>query len=467
MKYVFLILLCLSINVWYGLSILSSFAICLWIYYVIDFFEKSNDRIAFREYLMLIYGLNYLFSPALSYRVNQYSGYHMKLPEEDYFALAIPSILLLQAGLNIVKTKIFQFHFKTVRLQSLLNHKMLVQWFYAGILFRFLNPLMPSDLAFVFYLLSGIRFVAAYGLFLVDKSRYKWHLYAILFLELLMALQQGMFHDFVMWLLFFGIFWVYITKPSRNLKLMLGAGLFLFVYILQVTKADYRQQIGANGGEAGLSAFEDAVSKNMDEEDGGLFDESKTTGSLSRVNQAWIFASTANRMNHIQDYQGLSLIGKYAEAAFLPRFLAPDKLRAGDKAIFNKFSGHRVSPGTSMGLGFLADGYIAYGVMGTYVFAFVLGLIFTLVFKIVEQWSKISPFFILLIFPILNYAVRPDCETQTIMGHIVKGLFVFGCLAWYYSVHFSKQIRSVEQVVQHESWWKARMNKRLTKAPNP
>lgn len=458
MKYVFLTILCLGLYAVLGFSLLSAMALSLWGYYLIEFFEQSNDRIAFKEYLMVIYGVNYLFSPALSYLIEQDGVYRMKLPEEEFFILAIPAMFLLQLGLNCIKTNIFTFQFNTLRLQSVLNQAMLVQWFYMGLLFRFLNPIMPSDLAFLFYLLSGIRFVAAYGLFLVDRRRYKYHLYFILFLELAIALKDGMFHDFVMWLIFFAIFWMYIMKPSRNLKIVMALGGLMFIYIIQVTKADYRAQIGQSGTEAGLRTFENAVSKSLQSEE-GIFTSSNTTGSLSRANQAWIFASTANRMNHFQDYQGVELISKYAEAAFLPRFLAPDKLRAGDKTIFNRFSGHRVNPGTSMGLGFFADGYIAYGPMGTYLFAFVLGLIFCLVFKITEHWSKISPFFVLLIFPILHYAVRPDCETQTIMGHIVKGLFVFAGVAWYYSVNFSRKISDVKRNEELERWWKTKANK--------
>jgi hypothetical protein len=55
-----------------------------------------------------------------------------------------------------------------------------------------------------------------------------------------------------------------------------------------------------------------------------------------------------------------------------------------------------------------------------------LGLLFNLTFKIIESWAKLSEFYVLMVLPILNYAVRPDCESQTIINHIVKGLIVFG-----------------------------------------
>lgn len=457
MRYATYLIIFLMLNAWGGFGYWSSAAITIWIVYAWNLLERSNEQIAFKEFILTLYGLNYLFSPAFIYLLNPTGTYRMKLPEGEYFMLAIPCIFLLQLGMNCWKTGIFKVSFETVKLQSILNQQVLVSWLYAGVALKFLNPFFPSDLAFFFYLLSGIRFAAAYGLFVLDARRYKWHLIGLLVLELSGSLGQGMFHDFVMWAAFFGLFWVFYKKPSMNFKLAMGVVVLLCVYILQITKSDYRAQIGQSGGEGGLASFQDAVAKNVENET-SLFGTSKIAASLTRVNQAWIFASAAHRMNHIQDYQGLEVVGKYAEAAFLPRFIAPDKMMAGDRQIFNRFSGHYVTSSTSMGLGFFADGYIAYGKIGAYVFAWILGLIFCLIFKTVEYWSKVSPFFVFLLFPILNFAVRPDCETQTVMGHIVKGLFVFGGLMWYYSEYFSRRVSEVrlevEKVEARQRLWK-------------
>ena len=98
-----------------------------------------------------------------------------------------------------------------------------------------------------------------------------------------------------------------------------------------------------------------------------------------------------------------------------------------------------------MGLGILADGYISFGAMGVFAFAFGFGFIFCLIFRIVEGWTNISPFFLLFIFPILHYAVRPDCETQTVLGHIVKALLLYGCMMVYYKGYFIKIIKIIEK----------------------
>ncbi len=438
-----MILVFVCLHIWLGMGFWGAVASSLWVWSLWDLFERVDRKIAFKEFILVLYGLNYLFSPAISYLISQKGPYRMKLPEQDYFLLAIPCMLLLQFGMNFFKTNVFNFDFKTVKLQSKLNQTVLLEWLYVGFALRLIKDFIPVELGFFVYLLSGVRFIAAYGLLTMDAAKYKWHFGGLMLVELLLALQQGMFHDFVMWVIFFVLYWFYIKKPGQNIKILLGLSTILAIYFIQITKSEYRTGLKSGDSEAGLSSFQDALEKNSTGEE-GVFNKTNATNSLTRVNQAWIFASTANRMNQIRDFQGLAIMNTYLKAALLPRFLAPNKLIAGEKATFNKFSGHRIGSETSMGLGFFADGYIAFGPVGSYAFAFLLGLIFSLIFKFVENWSQVSPFFILLMFPILHYAVRPDCETQVIMGHVVKGLFVYGCLSVYYAGLFTRKARQTQ-----------------------
>ena len=171
-----------------------------------------------------------------------------------------------------------------------------------------------------------------------------------------------------------------------------------------------------------------------------LFYNGSFINSITRVNQGWILASVIDNMDRYQNFQGLDIVNEYIKAAFLPRFLAPDKIRAGDKKIFNQFSGARINENTSMGLGIFADGYVAYGEFGVFIFGLCFGLCFAIIFKIVSGWTAISPFFFLFIFPILNYAIRPDCELQTILGHMVKSLVVYGLFVEYYKSYFKNKL---------------------------
>lgn len=422
-----------------GFNFWSSLAVSVWIAYLVHFLSRLNDSIAFREYILMMYGLNYLFSPALTYEVTQnIAVYQMRLNPETYFSIAIPAMLFMHIGLFSLKTKIFNYTFYTDRFQTLLNENLLKQWLIVGFFIGYTRPFLPGDLGFVAYLLGGIKYVAAFALFIIDRQKYKWYLYALIFTEVVGSLAAGMFHDMVVWVLFFSMVWTYIKKPGPSTKFVLGTLAIFLLFLLQSVKGAYREQL-RTGSDGGFGSFSAAVAQNSNGSDGGLFNMKNVALSLTRANQGWIFSSAMQTMDRRQNFQGLKLAKLYAEAAFLPRALAPNKLEAGDTKIFNEYSGVRILKGTSMALGLFADGYISYGYYGTLLFAFFFGLLCALIFKLIERWAKISPYFALMAFPLLNYAVRADCETQTWMGHIVKGVIVFSIVMYYTKKYFDKK----------------------------
>jgi hypothetical protein len=309
------------------------------------------------------------------------------------------------------------------------------------LILRLISSVFPVELAFFIYLLSSIRFVGAFALFSYNSTKYwKW-VAALLLLEFYFGAIAAMYHDAVMWILFFALYFVYSTKPSLTIR-MIGLGVcVLFLLFVQGLKGAYRTKVSETG-TSDLGLVLETSSQVSDD----LGSEENILGSLNRGNQAWIFASTKERMDRIGDYQGLHILGIYAEAALLPRFLAPDKLMSGDKKIFNSFSGHQINQNTSMGLGVFADGYIAYGYWGVMFFTFGLGLLFSFTFRIIESWAKLSEFYILMVLPLLNYAIRPDCELQTTINHLVKGLIVFGILVTLTKFNFVMSGRSSAKV---------------------
>jgi hypothetical protein len=411
-------------------------------FFAAELFFNMSTVFAFREFFVLLYAVNYLFSPAVSYSLGQeLFFYRMKIGAEQYFLIILPAFICLYIGLRFFKTNIFQTDFSMVRLKALINEQVLKQWLLAGVLFYFLRPFFPGELAFFLYLASMIRYVAAFSLFNLNPYKYRRYLFLVIGLEAYGSIAAAMFHDTVMWLIFFVLFISYTGRYSLRLKVgysLLLALLFLFI---QSIKSEYRSRTWGGAEQAGLTTFASSSSTVLGgPEESSIFSEGNLVSSITRVNQAWIFSSVVDRMDRVKDFQDLRLIGLYLEAAFLPRFLAPNKITSGNKEIFNQYSGHTINQGTSMGLGIFSDGYIAFGAWGVWIFAFFFGLLFSIVFKIVESWSSISPFFILFIFPILNYAVRPDCELQTILGHLVKSTLVFGLLVAYYRRYFEREI---------------------------
>ena len=397
---------------------------------------KSNESFMFREWALFLYAINYLLSPSITYNLNSDQiKYGMKIPSDAYFSLAIPGFILFMIGMYTIPNRLFTPSFKKVSQSIVINEKFLLRTTFLGILLRLFSDFFPGESAFFVYLLSMVRFVGAFSLFANDIRKYWWLAFLVLSIELFLGFIGGMYHDAIMWLIFFSLFYLYIAKPKITTKLIGAGGLIIFVLFIQAIKASYRKEVWSGGKEASLETIAAVGSTKTNSE--SLIGEDNLFSTLNRGNQAWIFASTVDHMSLYKDYQGLNNVNRYLESALLPRFLAPDKIQSGDKEIFNQFSGHTLNEGTSMGLGIFADGYIAYGQWGVYIFGFILGLFFSLTFKLVERWTKVSPFYVLLLLPMLNYAVRPDCELQTTINHLTKSIVVFGALVFFTKNRFT------------------------------
>jgi hypothetical protein len=412
----------------FGIDVYYSISFAILITLLKELIFESNNRFVFREWALLLYSLNYLVAPAITYGLSEEQvKYAMKIPSDVYYNLALPGFLMLALGMYIIPTKIFKIDAKEIDKGALLNKKFLVQITVIALIFKFAYSFAPGELSFIFYLVSLLRFVSAFALLSIDRRLWYWPV-LVLTIELVLSLLNGMYHDVLMWLIFFGLYFVYTLKPSLKVKLIGAIGVIILILFVQSLKVIYRSEVWSGDKAASLSTVYEIGSEQAKSET--ILGEENLLGTLNRGNQAWIFASTVDNMDHTKNFQGLTNVNKYLEAALLPRFLAPDKIKSGSQEIFNEFSGHYLNGGTSMGLGIFADGYIAYGAWGVYIFGFVLGLIFSLTFKLVERWTKVSSFYVLLLLPLLNYAVRPDCELQTTINHLAKGIILYGFLVY-------------------------------------
>jgi hypothetical protein len=420
------------IGFFFGFSLFSDtyggLTVAIFFILVYRLFIKSNDLFVFREWVLILYCINYLLSPLITYSIPaELVTYPMKIPQLEYFNLAFWGFVCFGLGIYTIPNRLFQVNYKNVKNTVVLNEMYLKRSTILFILIKLMIPLLPGELGFFMYLISLLRFVTAFSVFAFNP-RLWYYPFVVLSIEFFGAFLSGMYHDAIMWFLFFCIYFIYTKKPNIRVKLIGVCGVLTLILFIQAMKAVYRSEVWRGEREANVESLVDIGSNISNSET--LLGEDNLLGTLTRSNQAWIFASTVERMDRFKDFQGLHIMGLYLEAAILPRFISPNKIKSGDKKIFNEFSGHYLNSSTSMGLGIFADGYIAYGVNGVYVFGFFFGLLFSVTFKIVESWTKDSPFYVLLLLPLLNYAVRPDCESQTIINHLFKGLIVFNTFVY-------------------------------------
>jgi hypothetical protein len=89
-----------------------------------------------------------------------------------------------------------------------------------------------------------------------------------------------------------------------------------------------------------------------------------------------------------------------------------------------KYTGLYLMPGTSMGMSTMGDAYINFGTFGGAIFMFFFGLLFSEILNAFHKRSVEYPVLLLFIPMVFYYPIRPDCELQTILGHLFKSCFL-------------------------------------------
>jgi len=92
--------------------------------------------------------------------------------------------------------------------------------------------------------------------------------------------------------------------------------------------------------------------------------------------------------------------------------------------------------GTSMGLSSMGDAYINFGEIGGAIFMFFYGLLFSEVLNAFYKNSYTYPVLILFTPLVFYYPIRPDCELQTILGHLVKSCFLIFVMIQVWKIKF-------------------------------
>ena len=116
-----------------------------------------------------------------------------------------------------------------------------------------------------------------------------------------------------------------------------------------------------------------------------------------------------------------------------------------------QYTGLRINKRTSMGLSSVGDAYINFGIIGGCIFMFLLGLLYSEVLKAFRRFSFTYPVLLLFIPLVFYYPIRPDCELQTILGHLVKSCFLVFVIFLFWKKYFIVYPKSPEKDIHPDS----------------
>lgn len=348
----------------------------------------------------------------------------MKIPESSYFEYALPAVFLFIAGLHLFDNKKFKGEvLDEERIRVFVNNSGDLPFVLIGIGFlsSIIASYFSSEFVFVFYLLSSFKFIGAFMLLYAGKQLKIGSLILVLGSIIATSLAKAMFHDLLTWIIMIGFVVALKYKPDIRVKAIVAFFFIVFAIIIQQLKGDYRNAAWGEG-DAGLDTFEEIYSKKQEED--AVFKYENIAKSNLRINQGFIVTNVMSNVPDRVPFANGEELYQILEAAFLPRILAPNKLNAGDRTIFMKYSGMRIKKGVSMGLSSMGDAYINFGLFGGCVMMFFLGALFSLFLSGFDKYSREYPALLLFVPMVFYYPIRPDCELQTSLGHLVKATFL-------------------------------------------
>lgn len=411
------------------------FEMSLWSLFALSFsafqfsllFESLGKVIPVRHLFGSFMCLQMLVGPALAYNgLDQFQVGHfkMQIPESDYFYYVLPSVVLFVLGLHL-KSRYYEGEKVDVyHLEQFLSNRSTLPFIFiaVGFVATFLSQSIGTGLTFVFYLLGGLKFIGLFLIILTSKRFNFLTTFLVYGSVILSSVATAMFHDLLTWGIFLLAIFCVKYKPSNVIKLTL---LLFFVFIsvfIQLIKGEYREVTWKNEKEGDIETLGETVQEQVSSQE--LFSLERLAQSNVRINQGAIIT---NIMNYIPEKkafaEGAELVD-VLEAAIMPRFLSENKLTAGNREFFMKWSGMVIGRGVSMGLSSVGDAYINFGVLGGIVFMFFYGLLFNRVLLYFHKKSNIFPVLMVLTPLVFYYPIRPDSELHTLLGHLIKSCFL-------------------------------------------
>ena len=412
-----------SLTVWENLSI------SLFVFFFLDFLNSLGKRIVILDLTIIMGFLTCLVMPVVFYyfytKDNPLARLwikYMPISSDDYFSFAVPAMLALAVGLKIplgrfTVNKHPEVYIENVK-RYLMDHSQLGLILIAvGVISGTLDFLAPAGLREVFNLLAHLTFVGVFYVIYSPGKNKRLVVPGVILLMMGQSIATGMFGEFV-FILACSLILILLGKHypmPRKLGIAI-VGLFLVV-LIQSIKGEYRKRSWTQGGgDAGY--FVELLAQRVSSPTSFL-DPSNLFVTSVRMNQGWLVAMTMKMVPQKHPFgEGEPLLEAVA-AAFVPRFLWPDKPEAGGKANLKRFWGFNLV-GWSTNIGPLGEAYANFDRFGGIIYMFFYGLFFNMGLSVILKLSERRPTLVLWLPFLFFTAIAVETDLLSTMGALIK-----------------------------------------------
>lgn len=405
---------------------------------IYEFVKRMDQGLPLMQVAALLAVLQWLVGPWLTYHVDFfYSTYIMRVPSDVYFSFAFPGTAAFVVGLLAVGVSARQ---RGLMLNLDRSHFMQLGIILAGLGFAGglgAKLLSGGGLAFVFYLLSQLRYVGALY-FIFSRHPLRWICAGLSIFPLLTgSAATGMFHDLMLWMGIIVCYWYALRRRKLWITIC-----FLFfglagAFTIQGIKRSYRDKVWND--EKG-SLTEEV--RNFWARPQAMVSEETLANGIIRLNQGWIVAAIMQNVPSQEPYAMGDTLGDALEAALIPRLISEDKTMAGGRVSFRRFTGLPISDTTSMGLSLLGESYANVGAVAGILVMLLSGGVMSLAYGFCLVWSTKHPTFYFWIPVIFCQTIKAETDLVTVLNHVTKGSIVAFGLYWLICIKLFPEIRA-------------------------
>jgi hypothetical protein len=379
--------------------------------------------------MVFIACMQWIVGPILSYYTGiNHPFYGMQVPEADYFSFILPGIFLYHLGLSLPLIGVNDIPKLVIKdISEDASSKVKAAYYLIGLGFfaSFAQRFVPGSLFFFMYLLSQLKYVGCFYLYSSSKKN-NTVLYIVFGTLLLEALAAALFHDLILWALFFVFIYAINNRISLTKKVSALIVGIIMLLVLQSVKYQYRNIAWSN---ASLSSFErteiffNMIIENIWSPE-RIFEAEKNELTITRLNQGWIISRVMNYVPFNEPFAEGKTIGGAFSAALLPRFIAGDKAKAGGRVMMERFTGIILQDGTSMNISLIGEAYGNYGRGKGIWFMFVIGIVFSLILRYMFIKSRNNPTILFWIPFLFLQVVKAETDLTTTLNYLVKATIV-------------------------------------------
>ncbi len=423
-----------SILVFFGLLVGGSFpffsalGIALFVFFSLKFFTEIGKTIEIRDIIIVIALLQWVVGPILKYHFAPRDiFYFMAVNEAEYTSFAVSASSFFIIGLyfpGIFKKFNSEQQIKKIKQILKQNPNIDLILIFVGVLAGIVQNLVPESIRFFLYLIGGSRFIGLFFLLLNDR-KFKWQIFgAVIFWLFMETVRDAIFHELLLWLIFLFIVIAFLYRFRLRQKLIFLIPFFILMGLIQSVKFYFRQEIAAYSGTFDrASLFTEMVSTEL-----GSGEKTLTTNNfdaaIDRINQGWIVARIMRYTPYYEPFANGETIISGIEASLVPRFLNPNKAKAGGRDNFERFTGKKLSETTSMGLSPLGEAYANFGINGGILFMFFLGIFYNLYMMVIVRLSDKYPSLLLWLPLLFLQVVKAETDFVVVLNHLVKASMV-------------------------------------------